>query len=322
MWIAVATLLIGVGTPWGALPQSSVSMSAVEVDLWPEYDRPNMLVIYKITLAPDVRLPAALNLRIPAVAGGPNAVAEKQLDGRLTSITYDQREQDEWSSVIFTASRPELQIEYYDPGLEKDGADRRFVYIWPADYPVEALSVQVQQPVGAVNLRVDPAAEHTSPTSEGFLYHIVHLQARPAGEPVEIVVEYVKDSDTLSVASMPQAAPAQPTLSPAAIPPAEGGGVPAWVFVVIAAVVVSLGGGIWWRWGRGGGAAAEKVVDGSALGGGKKTPAARNKRAGARRPVPGASAPASDASFCTQCGAPASSGDRFCHACGSALSAS
>jgi hypothetical protein len=321
MWIAVAVLLISLGLPWTAFTQSGVSMSAVEIDLWPEYDRPDMLVIYKITLAPDVPLPAALNLRIPAAAGRPNAVAEKQLDGRLTSIMYDQREQAEWSSVIFTASRPELQVEYYDPGLEKDGADRRFVYRWPADYPVEALTVQVQQPVGAVDLRMEPAAEHTSPAGEGFLYHILHLQARAAGQTVEVAVDYVKDSDTLSVASMPQAAPAQPVPSPSTALPSDGDGLPTWVFVVIAVVAVSLGGGLWWRLGRGGGVAADPVGGRYTAGDGKGKASPETKGAGARSLAPGAASPASDTSFCTQCGAPAQSGDRFCHACGAALPA-
>jgi len=187
-WIVVAGLLAGLSLPAVVLPQSSVSMSTVEVDLWPEYDRPDMLVIYKIMLAPEVRLPAALNVRIPAAAGRPNAVAEKQLDGRLTSVSYDQRQDAEWTSLIFTASRPEVQIEYYDPRIERDDANRRFVYTWPADYPVGALSVQVQQPPDASDLRMDPAAEHTSPAGEGFIYHILHLQARGAGEPIDVTI--------------------------------------------------------------------------------------------------------------------------------------
>jgi hypothetical protein len=321
-WIVVAGLLVGLGLPAFALPQSSVSMSAVEVDLWPEYDRPDMLVIYKLTLSPEVQLPAALNIRIPTAAGRPNAVAEKQLDGRLTSVTYDQRPDAEWTSLILTASRPEVQIEYYDPRLERDGANRRFVYTWPADYSVGALAVQVQQPHDASGLSMEPAAEHTSPAGEGFVYHIVHLQARGAGEPVDVTVGYVKESDTLSVATLPQAAPAQPGMSPATSLPSEGGGeIPLWVFVVLAVVVVSAGGGLWWHLGR-----SVKPAPASADAGARTT-AAIAPKAGARPGAPnvgrhgGASRAGSPeatdrAAFCTQCGAPANLGDRFCHACG------
>ena len=285
-WIVVAGLLAGLGLPADALPQTSVSLSAVEVDLWPEYDRPDMLVIYKITLAPEVPLPAALNLRIPSAAGRPNAVAEKQLDGRLTSVTYDQRQDAEWTSLIFSASRPEVQIEYYDPRLERNEATRSFVYTWPADYPVGALSLQVQQPQGAFNLSMDPAAEHTSPTGEGFVYHILHLQARGVGEPVDVTIEYVKESDTLSVATLPQAVPVQPGMSSATSLPSEGGGeIPQWVFVLLAVGVVSVGGGLWWRLGRG-----DRSV-GVPSGAGARGAAKSAHRPGGRQGAPTAAGP-------------------------------
>lgn len=318
-------LLAGLSPPAVALPQSSVSMSEVEVDLWPEYDRPDMLVIYKITLAPEVQLPAALNIRIPTAAGQPNAVAEKQLDGRLTSVTYDQRPDAEWSSLILTASRPELQIEYYDPRLERDGASRAFVYTWPADYPVGALAVQVQQPHDASGLTMDPAAEHTSPAGEGFVYHILHLQARGAGEPFDVTVEYVKASDTLSVATLPQTTPAQPGMSPVTSLPSEGGGeIPPWIFVALAVVVLSAGGGLWWHFGRG----AKRA--GGPAGAGARARAAMAPKAGTRSSAPpvrqrdgaqqaDSAAATAPAAFCTQCGAPANSADRFCHACGTEL---
>ena len=328
--ITIILLLVGAGQPALALPQSSVSMSTVEVDLWPEYDRPDMLVIYKIALAPEVQLPAALNIRIPAAAGSPNAVAEKQLDGRLTSVIYDRRQDAEWTSLIFTASRPEVQIEYYDPRLERDDANRSFVYTWPADYPVGALSVQVQQPPDAFSLRMDPAAEHTSPAGEGFIYHILHLQARGAGEPVEVTIEYVKESDALSVASMPQATPVQPGMSPATTLPSEGGGeIPSWVFGVLAVVAVAAGGGLWWRLGHGGKPAGASAAVSAGAGGGKTTAGARKSSASPGAPtaagrggVHAAESPeaTSGSAFCTQCGALASPGDRFCHACGAQLS--
>ncbi len=324
-WIVVAGLLAGLSLPAVVLPQSSVSMSTVEVDLWPEYDRPDMLVIYKIMLAPEVQLPAALNVRIPAAAGRPNAVAEKQLDGRLTSVSYDQRQDAEWTSLIFTASRHELQIEYYDPRIERDEANRSFVYTWPADYPVGALSVQVQQPPDASDLRMDPAAEHTSPAGEGFIYHVLHLQARGAGEPIDVTIEYVKESEALSVTTMPQTAPAQPGMSPATTLPSEGGGeIPSWVFVVLALVVLAAGGGLWWRLGHGGkpaGASAGAVVRKSSAGARKSSASPATATAAGHGGVRQVESPkaTSGSAFCTQCGVPAHPGDRFCHACGTQL---
>jgi hypothetical protein len=53
----------------------AVVLSQLRIDLWPEHDRPNMLVIYKAVLGSDVTLPVSLTFRIPAAAGEPNGVA-------------------------------------------------------------------------------------------------------------------------------------------------------------------------------------------------------------------------------------------------------
>ncbi len=34
--------------------------------------------------------------------------------------------------------RIEVQIEYYDPGLQKNADQRHFEYTWPGDYAVDA----------------------------------------------------------------------------------------------------------------------------------------------------------------------------------------
>ncbi|MBE9473998.1 MAG: hypothetical protein IMY85_03840, partial [Chloroflexi bacterium] len=37
--------------------QESPSIDTLVIDLWPEYDKPSMLVIYKAELSPEVSLP-------------------------------------------------------------------------------------------------------------------------------------------------------------------------------------------------------------------------------------------------------------------------
>ena len=55
--------------------QDEVRLAYLQVDLWPEYDRPEMLVILRASLAADVSLPVDVTFRIPAAVGDPNAVA-------------------------------------------------------------------------------------------------------------------------------------------------------------------------------------------------------------------------------------------------------
>lgn len=57
--------------------QQGVTFESVQIDLWPEYDRPDMLVVYRFVLAADAQLPTELSLRIPAAAGTPNAASDQ-----------------------------------------------------------------------------------------------------------------------------------------------------------------------------------------------------------------------------------------------------
>jgi len=44
--------------------QSTVVFDQVMIEIWPEYDRPDVLVIYRIQLADNVSLPVQVSLLI------------------------------------------------------------------------------------------------------------------------------------------------------------------------------------------------------------------------------------------------------------------
>jgi len=127
----------------------------MQIALWPEYDRPSVLVIYRIVLADQVSLPTRLSLRIPASAGEPNAVAEIDVAaGGLVNVAYARQVSGDWATLDFTVRSPEIQVEYYDPALDRQDVSRHFEYLWPGDYTIQALSIEIQQPLGASNLRI------------------------------------------------------------------------------------------------------------------------------------------------------------------------
>ena len=59
----------------GARAQTEPRLSLLDIAVWPEFDRPLVLVIIQAELSADTTLPAPLTLRIPAIAGQPYAVA-------------------------------------------------------------------------------------------------------------------------------------------------------------------------------------------------------------------------------------------------------
>lgn len=298
---AVASLALAIAllVPAAAAAQQ-IPFAELGVSLWPEYDRPSMLVIYRITLDPGVQLPARVPLRIPAVAGAPNAVAEAGPSGDLVNAVYERRAEGEEAVLLIDANRPRLQVEYYDPRLDAgQPGPRRFTWRWPGGHGLEEIRVEVLEPSGASELNTVPPADSTRVGSDGLTRHLLTLSDLESGAGSSVEVRYGKSNDRLAVESGPgpgMAPPEPPTGDRARSQSASGeadGGVPPVLVGVMTALVA--GGLAWWLlFGRQGtkevsaGGAADEVDAG-------------------------------DWRFCPGCGVQTRAEDRFCHGCGRRL---
>jgi hypothetical protein len=285
--------------PKAIFAQSPLKFAAVEVSLWPEFDNPNMLVIYRLTLAPGVKLPAEIQLRIPVSAGTPNAVAARQPDGGLINLPYSQRNAGDWSSVVFKATTPEMQVEYYDPGLTKDGKARHFEYHWPGDYAVDGLTVEVQEPFDASQMRISPSLGMGKPGGDGLIYHTAQIGSLAAGQGFDIRIDYQKATDELSANRM--SVEPSGALGDQALGRNNMMSLLPWIFGGLGFALL-LGGGFWyWHSGR-----AREV---------------ELPRRSRRKPAEALDLEqeSEEYIYCHACGKRAAPGDRFCRACGTQL---
>jgi hypothetical protein len=308
MWRVVLNRMIGLLiilltiVPGVARAQTENSLASVEADLWPEYDRSSMLVIYHITLSPQTQLPADVSVRIPANAGAPAAVAVKQPDGSLFTAPYTQQQAGEWSDVVFKATTPEVQVEYYDPNLTKDGTVRNFEYHWPGNSAVDDFKMVVQQPAGATNMRIKPGTVSVGNGPDGLSYYTLNVGPLAKGQLFNVSVGYEKTGDELTVDSM-KVEPSAPLDSNTAGRTGFTWALP--VGLGLLGVVLIAGGALWyWRSGQ------QKGV--------------RRERRGRRHSAsstrdPGQTEAGSGNIYCHQCGKRAGPGDRFCRACGTPL---
>ncbi len=160
------------------------------VDLWPEFDRPSMLVINQITLSSALVLPAELTFRIPAGAGEPNAVAVQDSGGSLINVEYTRTVQGDWATIRLTAANPRIQIEYYDPRIEKNGSARHFKAQWISDYAVDDLLIRLQPPASAANIQISPQMSGPGLSPDGKAYYCQNLGALKSNDSFSIVIDY------------------------------------------------------------------------------------------------------------------------------------
>jgi len=309
---AVSLLAVLVAVP--LLAQAPVVFVDLGIDLWPEYDRPGVLVIYRGTIAPGVRLPAVMSLQIPAAAGEPSALAERDPSGQLTVVQYQREVEGEWATITFAASRPVIQVEYYDPGIERQDAVRSFTFTWPGDYEIGVLNVSVQQPDLAQNMTTAPPPSSQGTSADGLLYLSLDFPAVEAGRTIDVAVSYEKVSDQLTVETMPPIEQATPVTSSTA-PAIDTSVIVIALGALLAAAVVA--GVFLWRRSYASGAPSAMGTTGP-IGGHDAGDAATGPSGSAPRGSGGGRG----AAFCTQCGAAAGSRDRFCGGCGNALSSS
>ena len=76
---------------WPTLAQDAPALSSLEIALWPEYDRPEVLVIQQGLFASDTSLPVPVEIRIPARVGQPTAVAYVGEGGQRFNQEYTTR---------------------------------------------------------------------------------------------------------------------------------------------------------------------------------------------------------------------------------------
>lgn len=276
--------------------QSSTPLESVVIQILPEFDRPDVLVIYRLTLAASVSLPAQVSLRIPRVAGAPYNVAWEDVDGLLYNLAYTTEVRGDWLQITFTTPSANIQVEYYDPRLEREQTLRKFTYEWNGDFKVENVVVSVQQPANAEKMQAYPGFDAGQRLSDGFVYFTNTVGKVEAGVIFKVNLRYEKADDSLSVGMLP-VQPAQPLDDNTPGRTVASGLLPVFLLVIGGVLLVVLVSWILIRRDRE-----------------SSSPARRHRH---KRSAPARVAEdGSQGVYCHQCGRRAEAGDLFCRTCG------
>ena len=184
--------------------ENLVKISRMEIDFWPEYDRTQMLVIYRVQISPETQLPVRISLRMPYEAGTPYKVAIRDLDGLLYNVEYSLDPQGSWKQIILTTSSNELYIEYYDPRIVRADSDRSFSFSWICDYPIDKLVVKAQEPRNSKNFEVTPSMGFGELNLyDNLIYHTGDFGSLQTGITFSSSLFYTRTSSELTASNLP-----------------------------------------------------------------------------------------------------------------------
>jgi hypothetical protein len=275
-------------------------LTRFEVALWPEYDQPATLILYRGTLNPGTPLPASVSIPIPASVGDPTAVAVLGNDNRLYIADYQRQVEGDWSWITFETDTPIFQLEYYDQ-LAFDDTRRTYSFPWPGAVETELFAYEVQQPLGASAFQVTPGGI-TQPDSNGLTYTRGILGPQAIGTSLTINLQYEKRNDGLTADAVTTA----PNFDR---PTTTQGGTPdlrdllPYFLAGFGILLVALGTLLYLRIQR------------------EKKPTGKRPRPRRRKPKSASQGGDLDAAviFCHICGTKASTSDHFCRSCGTKL---
>ncbi len=295
-FVVTLLLLLLLALPCAAKAQAAVTLESLDIQVWPEYDQPSVLVIYDLKVAADSPLPATLNFRLPGNAEV-LAIARNEGGELLTVPAQPPATQGNTRVITFTITNAGFyRIEYYMP-YSLNGSTRNFTVTWPGDYATGAISFLLQEPVEATNFVTNPVLDNVGPHPDGLIYRSATFPGLAAGQSFSLEVSYEKETDTLSAS----AAPVEPSgsldgnisgqASYTTYLPWFLGGVG--LLLIVGAVI--------WYW-----------VSGRS---GSSSPRRRKRHVATDDEV----GDEGTQRYCSQCGKRAQSGDRFCRACGARL---
>jgi hypothetical protein len=270
--------------------EEQLSLATLQISLWPEFDQPDLLVIYQGLLAEETALPAPVEISIAADVVAPSAVAYVDETGQRLNLEYATRVEGDVRIVSFDLPSLGFQLEYYDALPIEASGRRTYTFDYRADYDVSDLSLEFQVPPTAQNFVLEPPADSVVPDSSGVVYHVVDAGALTQGERVSWTFRYDKDNPDLTLSALEQA--------PEQTASAGGDSSTGLVFFVAFVALVAVGAGAFWLGRRTGTNAAPD----------DEAPFPPRKK----RPERGIGRGA----FCHKCGAQLRHDSEFCHKCG------
>jgi hypothetical protein len=281
--------------PSHAYGQTPISLSTLQVQLWPEYDQPSMLVIYDFQVGSGTELPVGVSLKFPKDANL-IAVAVQGADGSLMNADYlESAGNDMWQSVVVQIQSPTIyRLEYYQP-LQRTDARRQFSFQWTGEYAIQDFSLAVRLPADATGVATDPELTPTQ-SAGGTTLLEKDFGALGAGDTFDLRLDYTRSSDALA-ASQADLQPSQP------LDGSTQGRVMLsnyYPYILGALGIVLVAGGSLYFW---------------------QSSRARSPRDKRHRTSSEKTAGRDDDVYCHQCGARAEPGDRFCRVCGTKLRA-
>jgi hypothetical protein len=205
MWDTVAYV-----RTFATAPAVALHIVHLRLSIWPEYDEPRVLVMFRGDMAPASAFPTSITVPIPKQA---DVTGAGLISAQNEFLLHPHRilPGEEHDTLELNLPGPRFFVElYYDPFSTRRGK-KRFTYTFSVPYAVQQVEIDIQKPYEATDFVTEPVAMTRDADGQGGVYHRFSYRDLQPGESKSFTITYNKTSERPSVAKSP--APASGAVS-------------------------------------------------------------------------------------------------------------
>ncbi|MBI2853700.1 MAG: zinc ribbon domain-containing protein [Chloroflexi bacterium] len=186
-------------SPVTAASDNPLTIKAMKLSVWPEYDDTRILVMYQGEFKDGSAFPKLVKFPTPAGSEINQVCALKQPGNEHLCQLYDTSTEQETMNISYTLPIPTYFLEYYWDGI-KGQPDKSFNFKYVAPYAIDKLDVEVQQPLKATNFKPPEGYTSVNTDSAGLKYYTYTFSNVAPGQVINVDASYTKSDSKPSVA--------------------------------------------------------------------------------------------------------------------------
>lgn len=203
--LAVLCLLLNMAAPVYAENSSPLKISKMGVQVMPEYDASDVLVLYSLTFQNDSAQPYSGEIRFPVPKGTSSNIVTENVNNNDQHVNVRVEDKGDTAEFVWKPLQPiqpkgsyQIHLEYYYNPLPGTGS-KSFTYKFLANMPVDQPQVHVYQPLKATDFKMEPVGQALGTDSKGFQVYGINSSSLKPGDKIEFKVSYTKNDPKPSV---------------------------------------------------------------------------------------------------------------------------
>ncbi|MFZ5945855.1 MAG: hypothetical protein ACOYVD_17320 [Bacillota bacterium] len=197
--------------PNAVVAAEGMELKNFSVDIWPEYDDPRVLVIYQGTFVntgnsdfkgyvkfniPKFEIPkeGQISMACEIVNGGNHSCQPYNLEDKGDYVELSWKT----TRVIKPGQEYPVFLEFYYLPFSSE-PQKSFNYDFISNYDIQAITVNIKQPLRAEDFKVTPQPLTTNVDTKGFSNNKLNYSDISAQEKLNYKIEYIKNDNEPSI---------------------------------------------------------------------------------------------------------------------------